>query len=80
MEREAALVALRKTLVRMYSDADEDDVAALVRQLADALPSTQRIQALTADAGDVFPADFMNVKVKAVLKTFTELQKEKGLL
>lgn len=78
-ERTAALETLVKAMAVLYPDQDPPVLQAAALSMAGALPTADHIRSLAADATELFPADFANLRVKTVLKAFAAAREEKGL-
>lgn len=62
-----------------YPDQDAGTLAATADALVGPLAESDLIRSLAADARELLPADYANLKPKAVLKAFAAGREEKGL-
>lgn len=81
-EREGAIAALLKSLCNnFYPDREPGEVETLVRGIASPTLtlSTTELRSLTADAIELFPAEFASAHARKIAKAFRELQERKGV-
>ena len=78
-EREAALAMLVKALAAVYFEREPKDIEAMARACASQLARSEDIKSLSADAGELFPAEWGSANPRKVIKAFRESQEDKGL-
>jgi hypothetical protein len=78
-ERSAATAALLRALSAAYPEQDAATLAGAADALVAPLAGSDLILSLAADARELLPPDFANMRPKAVLKAFAAAREEKGL-